>query len=132
MPLPPFSQNREFTRVPVLMAAVLTSDAGVVVEGHIHDLSARGVLFAGNGVLPEDTMVALDIYPHGRTEGVVIRAKGRVERCTTFGHGVEFLEFDTESWQHIQHVVYLHAEHPDVVREEFESHHGLRRKRDTG
>lgn len=132
MPLPPFPQDREFTRVPVLMVTVLTSDTAQVSEGHIHDLSARGVLYAGEPALPEGTLVAIAIHPQGKTEGIVIRARGKVERCTTFGDGVEFLEIDAESWEHMQQLIYFHAQDPDRVRSEFEQHHGLRRRRDAG
>ncbi|MBI5361950.1 MAG: PilZ domain-containing protein [Planctomycetes bacterium] len=127
-----FPQDREFTRVPVLMVTALTTDTNQVAEGHIHDLSARGVLFAGEPALAEGTLVAIQIFPAGKTEGVVLRARGKVERCTAFGLGVQFLEIEAESWDHLQNVIYLHAQDPDVVRHEFEQHHGLRRRRDAG
>ena len=128
----PFPQDREFTRVPVLMSTTLTTDTNQVSEGHVHDICARGVLYAGDPMLSDGSLVKLEIFPQGRTEGFVIRARGRIERCTPFGHGVEFIEIDAESWEHLQKLIYLHAENPDRVRAEFESHHGFRKKRDAG
>ena len=132
MTQPSFPQDREFTRVPVLMSTTLTSDTNQTSNGHIHDICARGVLFAGEPALPEDTLVKIEIFPQGRTEGFVIRARGRIERCTAFGHGVEFLEIDADSWEHLQKVIYLHADNPDKVRIELEQHQGLRRKKNAG
>lgn len=125
--MPPDSDKREFTRVPITFEVRLTIEGKVLDRARIKDLSMKGML-----VLTEDR------FPLGTPcEAVITLVEGEVEIRTSgvvaaenpLGFGMEFSTIDgLESYIHLRNLVILNSPDVEKVEEEFKNHSGIRKK----
>ncbi len=126
----PFPADRHFTRVPLEMEATIVPAQGPIARGRIHDLSVRGVLFAGGPELLDGQGCVIEIHPNGRTDEPTIRARGRIERVTEFGTGIEFIDVEERFWHELRKIAVAFAPTADTVaqvEQEFRKHFGDQR-----
>lgn len=113
----PFPKDRHFTRVALELEATVVPAQGPIAHGHIHDLSVRGVLFAGAPELLDGQGCVIEIHPKGRTTEPTIRARGRIERVTEFGTGVEFIDVEERFWHELRKLAVTFAPTTETVQQ---------------
>lgn len=121
------SDNREFTRITMLLEAEVVCDGRTVI-GRTRDVSLKGMLLACAETLPAGGACACTIFLDGRHGQARIRAQAVVARSLDQAIAFEFRELaDAESYQFLQNLVLYNAADPKRVEEEFKNHLGLKR-----
>lgn len=118
---------RSFTRVATAIEAEV-SGAGGTATGLTRDISMNGVFLTTPTIFPAGSTVTVRLFLDGRDGSTVITATGNVIRPASGGWAVNFTELvDADSYAHLRCLIEFNAPNPNLVREEFDSHLGLRR-----
>jgi hypothetical protein len=115
---------RSFTRVATAIAAEV-SGAGGTATGLTRDVSLNGIFLTTPTDFPAGSTVMVRLV---LDDNAVITARGTVVRPGAGGWAVSFTELvDTDSYAHLRRLIEFNAPDPAQVREEFDSHVGLKR-----
>lgn len=121
------AEDREFTRVPINIEVNLNSSEGTVKTLKTRDLSIKGVFVESDEQWPEATECDVSLTLQA-AEPIKIEFKGKVERVLDSGMGIEFLEMDLESYEHLQQLLRYNSLDSDKIDSEIKTHVGLKRK----
>ncbi len=123
-------EQREFTRVQVpLKGDIHFGD--VAKKGlAIRNLSLKGLFLVGGPGFPKGAECDLVIRLEGASPAVEVRVRGRVARSTAAGMGIEFLRVGLDGFEHLKNLVRYNSEQVEQVEEEFDSHQGLKKKKE--
>jgi hypothetical protein len=122
-----YSNQREFTRVPVQIWGTFREGKRELVTTEITSLSLRGCYASTFEVLPEGEVHRLTLFTEDDANAIHITVKARIVRSDQDGMGIEFTEMPLESYDHLRKMVLLNATDPDRVEREFRDHIGLKR-----
>lgn len=124
-----FCNLREFTRVPVSVCLVLTSEDKTIKTESTRNISMNGVYVLTPELLPLDASCEVKICLGSWDSPYQIRARGMVVRVDTEGMGVQFIEIlGMESFQHLQNLVISNSgNYTEKVEEEMAAHIGIRK-----
>jgi hypothetical protein len=122
-----FSNQREFTRVPVHIWGTFREGRRELVTTEITSLSLRGCYAPTFLGLPEGEEHRLTLFTEDDAQSIRFTVKARVVRSDRDGMGIEFTEMPLESYDHLRKMVLLNASDPDRVEKEFRDHLGLKR-----
>jgi hypothetical protein len=122
-----FSNQREFTRVPVHIWGTFKDGRREILTAEITSLSLRGCYACTFDVLPQGEEHRLMLFTEDDAKALHITVKARVVSSTEDGMGIEFTEMPLESYDHLRKMVLLNASDPDRVEKEFRDHIGLKR-----
>ncbi len=98
-------ERRDFGRVPVDMAVILTTDAGETVAGTCRDLSIDGTFICCDPSLMAGTPCRLAMIHNGGQRTVNIQVEGVVARTTPGGLGIRFTAVNAGDTRRIYHVL---------------------------
>jgi hypothetical protein len=127
----PFVNRREFTRVPLSLAADVLSEDILVLSGRTRDLSVKGLYLLSDKSLPVGMACRIALQLSGREPAAslsplmpTIQLDGKVVRVTESGLGIEFHEIiGQESFECLHRLLWHHsraAQAPEHVRQELE------------
>ncbi|MCS6969506.1 MAG: PilZ domain-containing protein [Planctomycetota bacterium] len=120
--------QREFSRVRRAVPVDCRLSDGRVLSGSTRDLSLNGCFAAGLAGLPIGTPCQAVLYLDGRGGALQVEAHAVVVRQAAEGCALHFQELvEVESYERLRQYIHWHADDPDQVDAEFESHLGLRR-----
>jgi hypothetical protein len=122
-----FSNQREFTRVPVQIWGTFRDGKRELATTEITSLSLRGCYAPTFNGLPEGEVHPLTLFTEDDVHAIHFTVKARIVRSTEDGMGIEFTEMPLESYDHLRKMVLLNASDPDRVEKEFRDHLGLKR-----
>jgi hypothetical protein len=122
-----FSNQREFTRVPVHIWGTLKDGKRELVTAEITSLSLRGCYASTFEALPKGEVHSLMLFTEDDKKALHITVKARIASSSEDGMGIEFTEMPLESYDHLRKLVLLNASDPDRVEKEFRDHLGLKR-----
>lgn len=122
--------NREFTRVPPKLEAVVAADAYHVSACETRDISMHGVFVVTDDTLPQGTSCEVTLYLSGSFDEIEIALNGKVVRIDNNGMAIEFEKVDLESFEHLKKIILLNANDTDAVTAEFKGHAGIKKKTD--
>jgi hypothetical protein len=86
------TNQREFTRVPSGMEVDLKFYEGTEIAGLLDNISMRGLFLPSDHTMPEGSACDITIFLGGRGQGLALKMKGQVTRCTDGGIGIRFDE----------------------------------------
>ena len=121
------NENREFSRSHVRIRVEVRLDNGVMVDGEGVDISLRGMRFLTERGFPVGKMVRARIMLEGEGENLRLEVGARVARMEATGVALEFTDVDSDSIEHLRHLVLYNAADTDQAQEEIASHIGIER-----
>jgi hypothetical protein len=123
--------NREFTRVPIIVEATLEFEGATINSINTQDLSMKGLFVQTDESLQEGSLCKISLSPSGQSDPLTLIMKGMVQRITEGGVGIKFTEIDLESYSHLKNLVMLNSatSHVDNVEREIVEHIGLNRRK---
>ncbi len=121
--MPTQKNKREFTRAMIRAQTDLVSGEKTI-HGEACDVSMRGMFFLADEHLPEKTECDMELYLAG--SNVSICARGRIARIYERGMGIEIMDIDLESFEHLRNMVRMNADNISRVEDEFKDHLGLK------
>ena len=88
----------------------------------------KGVLVDCRETFEVGTECKVSIFLTGMDPPIRVDIKGRVERSTAKGLGIEFTEIDLESYDHLKNLVRFNSHDSGKVEQEMKDHLGLKRR----
>ncbi len=124
------SDSREFTRTSVKVKALIKSGDKVVHSGETHDLSMKGLFFQTNEKMPIGRECDVTLILGDLEKPLELKLKGRVQRVSGVGMGINFTEIDLESYPHLKNLVLFNSPGLDMekIEKEIKGHIGLRKR----
>src|SRR5262249_7897245 len=118
--------RREFSRVPVFIAAEITTGGERYEGGTMENLSLKGGFYRSNRVPADGVKVDVRLYLDGTD--IVIATQGIVVRSGPSGCALQFTEIvGVESLEHLRNLILFNTHDPHQVEREFQEHLGLLR-----
>lgn len=112
------SEQRIFTRVDFELEALVEQN-GQVYDGHVLNLSLRGMLFQNQQELNQDDPVRISLQLTGHTSTLQIDMEGKILRKDSRGYALEFQTMDMDSFIHLKSIIAYNDGDPDKIESEF-------------
>lgn len=119
------SESREFTRVPIKVAAEIRADGQTIFCEQTHDVSMKGIFLTGDKVFPVGTHGEITLILEGATR---IEVKGVVEHSSAKGMGIRITEIGLDSYSYLQNLVMYNSPDAHKTEQEIMDHLGLKRR----
>ena len=124
------SNQREFTRVAVDIAAEVQRPGAQPVMGVVEVISMNGLMIAAEDTMPDGLHCQIKLILRGGIEPVVFEVFAEVVRYHEPNKlAFAFTQVPVESYSHLKNIVLANAPQSDVVEDEFETHVGIRPKK---
>ncbi len=124
------SNKREFTRVDVDIAAEVQRPGAQPVMGVVEVISMNGLMIAAEDTMPDGLHCQIKIILRGGIEPVVFEVFAEVVRYDKPNKlAFAFTQVPVESYSHLKNIVLANATQSDVIEDEFETHVGIRPKK---
>jgi len=123
------SNLREFSRSPLAVTAVVTSDSGEVASGETRDLSLNGLKISSPVVFAEGAACTVALLLKMGQQSLTIDARGIVTRCAGNEMALAFSEVDADSLEHLRNLILYNSPDGELADREFDSHFGLKVRR---
>lgn len=120
---------REFSRSPLTVTAVITSDSGETASGETRDVSLNGIKISSPIILAEGTSCAVALLLKMGEQSISIDARGTITRCADNEMAVAFSEVSADSLEHLRNLVLYNSPDGELADREFDSHLGLKARR---
>ncbi len=122
------TNKRGYTRVHAGVHARLKTSTSVLVEGHVQNLSLKGLYMTGYARLPVGTDCGVTLVLNGSEQLPPIELSGIVTRMDEGGVGIEFTGVDVDSLEPLRNLVMYNAEDADGIEREMEQTVGLKKR----
>lgn len=119
--------QREFTRVTPHFTARILSDGEILASVATLDISLNGALLECGTELPAGKQIQL-VIELDDNPALQITAGGTITRKEAGRIAVEFNDIDIDSYQHLEKLVLYNSLAPDEIKNELESHLGIKPK----
>jgi len=124
------SNKREFTRVDVDIAAEVQRPGAKPVMGVVEVISMNGLMIAAEDTMPDGLHCQIKLILRGGIEPVAFEVFAEVVRYDEPNKlAFAFTQVPVESYSHLKNIVLANATLSDAVEDEFETHVGIRPKR---
>lgn len=123
------ANRREFTRVRLTVGVEVKESGHEKISGQGRDLSLKGVYVRSPQQLPAGTRCEVTLVLSGTPEPMYVHVTGRVVYADAQGMGIEFMEVDLDSFNHLRNLVLYNALDTERIEREFDEHLGIRRNR---
>ena len=121
-----FIRQREFTRNPVHVHAIVKAEDGHAIAGRTEELSMNGLFVRCADRLPEGSRCHVTLTLGDGESRIEVAA--RVANVTDTGMGVAFDEMDPDSFAHLKRLVLYNAADHGRVGAEIENHLGFKER----
>ena len=122
------NEKREFSRVPIHIAATIKSNGKEIATDATDDISMKGLSVHCEEILEMGASCDVILTLKNGENPVEVKVKGMVARCMDSGMAIQFTELDLESYDHLHNMVILNAEDPGQIEKEFKEHVGLKKR----
>ena len=120
--------QREFTRVPVHIEAEVKIGDITVRAKETNDISMKGMFIDCDKTFEVGMECSVSLILARSDQPISVNVKGKVERCTAGGLGIEFTEIGLESYDHLQNLVRFNSHDSGQVEQEIKDHLGLKKR----
>ncbi len=112
--------KRRFSRIKFDIEALL-QNGDDVYEGHVSNLSLKGMYFEYNGLPPlsSGSNVLATIQLIGHSSSLQIDVKCEIVRLDDDGVALKFIELDMDSFMHLKNIVSYNDGDPEKIENEF-------------
>lgn len=121
-------EHRKYTRIPLELAAEITSSNGVVYKGGTKNISFGGTFFqmTYSTKLKEGERCNFSIILKEEAERLSIDFNSEVIYVQRSGIGLRFISIDgADSYNHFKNLMAMNSQDPDKLLEELELHPGI-------
>ncbi|HOK09731.1 MAG TPA: PilZ domain-containing protein [Candidatus Hydrogenedens sp.] len=101
----PKQDLREYARCHICLSAEVRLSNGILLEGQTENISMKGLWFRTEKTFPKNTPVRIHLFLTGTQDKQALNIKGTVVRIEADGMGIKFEEVDSDSAEHLQHLL---------------------------
>lgn len=124
----PSNDRRGFIRIPFNTEAKVTACGKTVRSRDGIDISMSGLRIQCEG--QQDFVVGspceVRIVLSAAEDSATIEAKGKIVRSDSTCLGIQFMEIDLDSYQHLRQLILHNTAEPERAEQEFYAHWGIR------